>query len=119
MNVFQLADQFRSNLLKRDAKSLQRLLDAYAIAWRAIERDLEKLLAKIQTARDNGEEITEGWLIRQTQLTNLKDQTSVVISKLADTASAITQQDQSAVVAEAQLQAAKLIEAALGPAPEG
>jgi len=74
-NVIEAADRFRSVLLREDAKSLTRLLDAYAAGYAKLQDKIDLLI--IQMAEETA---TKGQILRWTRYRQLQEQITAELS---------------------------------------
>lgn len=87
-----VAQQFRSDLLARDAKALRQLSLLYINSARRIRQQILQLGQRIDEARAAGERVSPSWLYRQQRLVSLLRQVQNELVTFADAAgSSITQ----------------------------
>lgn len=67
--VIELANAFRAQLLARESASAAAMTRFYGETWRRLQPDIVALRAEIESARDAGEEISEGriWRLERMQ----------------------------------------------------
>jgi hypothetical protein len=114
--LFEMAAQFRRELLRRERAASSRLVRAYGQAWRRIRRELEQLQAEIDQARLVGEVVDPAWLRTRYRLRKLQVQVEAEIGRFAEYADEQIRAEQAAAVAAAGSHAARLTTAAPGPA---
>lgn len=56
----------RKRILAAEPGMVQAMLDAYELAWGAVEREMDVVLARIEAAQAAGEPVSESWLQQQT-----------------------------------------------------
>lgn len=89
-DIFQLADRFRRDLLKRDADVIARLVTSYGHAWRRIREDILLLQRQIDRLQQAGED-TQSRELRKRRLQLLQAQAEEVMTDLfADAATSTT-----------------------------
>lgn len=109
-----LARRQRRAVLDVDADLARRLVDAYALAWRRLRPTLDVLTARIQAARDAGEEVSAGWLAREEQLRSLERQLVAEVTQIARSANGQISAAQWRAISLAEQHARAAIEAAAG-----
>lgn len=84
--IYQVANQFRAELLGRDAATSKELMRSYLIAARNIRQRILQLGERIDEARAAGERISPSWLYQQERLAALLRQVQNEIISFAGTA---------------------------------
>ena len=59
------ADKARRILLARDRTMAAELVREYGRAWEQIKSELDQITGEIKAARDRGETVNRGWLLKQ------------------------------------------------------
>ncbi|MBI4496841.1 MAG: minor capsid protein [Chloroflexi bacterium] len=118
-DVYDLADEFRRQLLQGERAAATELVRAYGQAWQHIRGRLDALAQQIAAARARGEEVSLSWLFQQERLQTLQRQVEAEIRDFSRFAEGRILQEQAQAVQAAQDQSAALMRAGLGPAPEG
>jgi SPP1 gp7 family putative phage head morphogenesis protein len=105
-SIFEQAESFKRDLLKRDKAAAARLTDAYAIAWKSIKTQLDALTKQMTEAKLRGEDISQAWLARQARYLSLLRQVGEQLGRFAEIAGReITREERKAIqVAEADAQ---------------
>lgn len=111
------AKAYRAALDAREATAVRTLVEAYRDAARAIEGQLNPLLAAIQAARDAGEDVRPSWLLREGRLQSLLSQVEREIARFVPTATSTVAGMQADAVNLAQDHAFEMTRTALGPSP--
>lgn len=115
-DIFDLADRFRADLLRRDRVTARLLMEAYADAWRQVKADLDKLAKDADESETKGETLNRAWLARQDRLRSLERQIERQIAEVARIAGGAITADRVEAVQLGQQHARRLVEASL---PEG
>lgn len=71
VSITDAADRFRRELLAGEAKTARRIRSAYRDAHRAIAKDLEALVKKIEAANAAGHPIRTSWLLQRARIEQL------------------------------------------------
>lgn len=110
--VYDIAQQFRADLLARDDASRNRLLQAYWGVYRRLKADLDVLTLQIEEARAKGEIFSPSWLYRQERYQTLVNQVYKEITILSRGVAAEVEQRQGAEIARGLRDSATLMAAA-------
>jgi SPP1 gp7 family putative phage head morphogenesis protein len=113
-NVYTQAAAFRAALIRRDAEAARRLTVAYDDVLANLNRELEKLIVKMEAARADGKEITRYWLSREERYKALIAQTKRELSFYAHGVGVLVDGRQAAELSWGALNAAALVEVAAG-----
>ena len=81
--IYDVAADFRAALVARDAAAAARIVEAYGLAYRRIERDLAAITARIAAAQAAGEPLGVSWAFQQMRLTNLRATVASEIRRFA------------------------------------
>lgn len=117
-NVYDIADQFRAQLLAGDARAAAEMVRFYRDAYKDIQIAVDKVLAKIQQSTKAAKPI-EGLAKHAADLHALQSEVERGISRYAANAAKYIQAEQALAVEQAQWQAMALTEAAMGTPPAG
>lgn len=109
----------RRELLDVDAQLARSLVDAYASAWSRLRDQVDALTARIQAAREAGEEPSAGWLAREARLRLLEGQLVSEVTQIARSANGAISDARWRAIRLAQEHAAAATEAAMGAPPPG
>jgi hypothetical protein len=85
-SIFEQAERFKRDLLARDKAAADRLIGAYAIAWKEIKNQLDALTKQMTEAKLKGEVISQAWLARQARYLSLLRQVGEQLGKFAEIA---------------------------------
>lgn len=116
--LYKKAAEFRKQLLARDAAAADDLTEAYAQVWDRLSAQLATLEEEIAAARERGETISPGWLLRQERYRELIRQAEAELAEYGEFAGERVQQEQAAAIEAARSDAPALMEAAQADAPE-
>lgn len=111
------ADKARRTLLARDRQLAAELIREYGLAWEQIKSELDRITGEIKAARDRGETVNRGWLLKQGRLAQLERQAEAQVRVFADFAERRITQEQLDAVMLGQIDAERLVVASLGPSP--
>lgn len=114
-----LARAQRRALLDVDGRLASDLVDAYSSAWQRLRPQVDDLAARIQAARDAGEEVSLGWLAREDRLRELERRIVAEVGQIAQSANGAITTAQHQVIGLAQQHASAAVTEALGPPPAG
>jgi len=117
-DIYDLADQHRAELLRREQAAAGAMVRAYGLAWQRIERDLNALSRQIEDTRSRGEEISPAWLLRRDRLTELQRQTEIAVDQFAASVDHTIQQEQTRAIEAGRRHAGQLMQAAAGGGAE-
>src|SRR3990167_9470060 len=111
------ADKARRTLLARDRTMAAELVREYGRAWSEIKGELDQITGEIKAARDRGETVSRGWLLKQGRLAQLERQAEAQVRVFADFAERRITQEQLDAVMLGQIDAENLVVSSLGPSP--
>lgn len=114
-----LARAQRRELLDVDAELARLLVESYQRAWVRLRDQVDALAARIQAARDAGEDVDAGWLAREERLRALEQSIVREVTQVARSANGAISDAQWRVIRMAQEHAGTAIEAAMGEPPAG
>lgn len=83
-NVYELADQFREELINREYKAVRNVLRAYEGEWKQIKGYLDQLTTKISQAQKAGVDFSPSWLYQQDRYRVLLEEINSRYSALAE-----------------------------------
>lgn len=110
-----LSAQQKAALLRRERRQAEQLVRSYRQVWQTIKADLERLGVQIKAAKEAGETVNRGWIVKQNRLEGLLGQVegemNITTSFLERT---ITAAQADAVLA-GRINAEQLIAASLPP----
>ena len=109
--LIDLAMQYRAAVLKRDAAALTRLVDAYGGMYRRLQRDIDRLILKIEAA---GGTMTKGQVQRLGQYADLLTNVEAEVSQFGGYLKTSMSTEAQALIDQAGRDAKKLIATALG-----
>jgi SPP1 gp7 family putative phage head morphogenesis protein len=116
MNINDLANQFREQLLSKEARAAARMVRAYGAVALRLERDGRTLMDKIEQRRNRGVEVGPSLLFQEGRLQSLKRQVQTELTTFAQqTTEQVTNLQRDAVEAVPD-QTFRLMEASLGRA---
>src|SRR5688572_9174898 len=96
-SLYSVAQQFRADLLARDARASRELSLLYIASARRVRQQILQLGQRIEEARAAGELVSPSWLYRQQRLASLLRQVQNEIVNYADAAGiSITQMQRQA-----------------------
>jgi len=99
-DIIQLANQYRSELLKNERAAADRLTKTYDRIWLRLFRQLTKINQQIEDARARGEMVNQAWLFRQERYGALLRHVDREFRRFADVAeTSITKQQREAATA--------------------
>lgn len=116
--LFDLAQQFRTELLSQERASALRMLDAFTVIYDRLRSDLNVLLERIDEAREDGEDISPAWLYQEQRFRLLLEQTERELRRFGEQAGREIAQLQNSAADQAIEHAQQLILAGIGPAPQ-
>lgn len=117
-DIFETADRFRAELLRRERQAATELVRVYGAVWQRIKQRLDDLGEQIQQARARGEEVSPAWLFQFERLQTLQRQVEAEIREFARFAESRIIAEQHEAVQAAQEHAEALMRAGLGePSP--
>ena len=93
------------------------LVREYGLAWAQIKSELDRITGEIKAARDRGETVNRGWLLKQGRLAQLERQAEAQVRVFADFAERRITQEQLDAVMLGQIDAENLVVASMGPSP--
>ncbi len=85
-NLYTIANQFRGELLQRDAATARELSRLYVGSARRIRQQILQLGQRIERAREAGESVSPSWLYQQRRLASLLRQVQNEIIRFAGSA---------------------------------
>src|SRR5262245_28709998 len=83
-DIIELANQFRSAVLRNEREAALRLIEAYDGIYSRLSRELAELNQQIADARAKGEIINQSWLFRQQRYGDLLRQVDAELKRFAD-----------------------------------
>jgi len=99
-DIIQLADEFRRTVIRGERRAAMRMVAAYDIVWSRLSKRIVELNQKISEARERGEIVNQGWLLRQQRYADLLAQTEREMTRFSDVADrTITNQQEIAAKA--------------------
>lgn len=110
---------FREALLRLERRAATDLVRAYADGWLQIREQLDRLLTRIQEARDSGLPPGISWAFQQDRLQTLLDQLERELARFADYAEGVITDGQQQAIDQARAHAAQLLQLSLPTAPPG
>jgi SPP1 gp7 family putative phage head morphogenesis protein len=119
VDVYQRADLFREELLRRDRAAASALVRAYGQAWQRLQTRIEALAKQADAAEANGETVSRFWLFEQDRLKTLSDQVEREINKIAGQADAAIRTEQRMAIDAAAEHAEQLARDMIGDPPPG
>jgi SPP1 gp7 family putative phage head morphogenesis protein len=111
--LYDQAEAFRADVLRRERVATLRLIDAYADIWRELRIQVDVLMAEMPTPPDIG------WLLRQQRYQDMLSQVEAAVRTLAPSVADNITAAQADLVQAAQAHSAELARLALGPEPVG
>jgi hypothetical protein len=114
-----LARTHRAAILDVDAELARGLIDAYTTAWQRLKASVNAVTAEIQAARDAGEEVSAGWLLRQERLRALEHQIVSEVTAIARSANGSITIAQWSAIHMAERHAREAVTVAMGEPPAG
>ncbi len=118
-NIFDVADRFRNELLRRERQAATELVRAYGAIWQRLKRRLDELGLQIEEARALGEEPGPSWLFQYDRLESLLWQVRAELRDFARFADVKIITEQSWATELGQSHAEELIRRQLGKPPPG
>lgn len=109
---YQLAQDFRAALLRRDADALREITAAYDGLVTSIQLSVSALGAQAQRARVAGQTVNAAWLLRERRLQSLLAQAEQQLLYFTTQLNARITSDQSAAVSVAQVHTQQMLRAA-------
>jgi SPP1 gp7 family putative phage head morphogenesis protein len=95
--------QGRQQMRAMEPGMVQQLLDAYDLAWRAVDRELEIVLGRIEAAVAAGEMVSEAWLQRQAWWRQTQDSIEREMARFRDQGTRTIARAQARAVQEARM----------------
>lgn len=111
-DVYDLAQQFRADLIARDDAARRRLVAAYFNAYKRLAAELAILTNQIEEARLRGEVFSPSWLYRQERYQSLIRQLVAEITALSRDAASLIESRQAEEVGRALRDSGTLMTAA-------
>ncbi|MBX6770872.1 MAG: hypothetical protein IRY83_04050 [Chloroflexi bacterium] len=118
-DIFETADRFRAELLRRERQAASELVRAYGAVWQRIRQRLDDLGEQIAQARQRGEDVSPAWLLQFERLQTLQRQVEAEINQFARYAEPVIVAGQAQAVELGQQHAEQLMLAGLGEPPPG
>lgn len=115
--IYEVARQFRRELLAQEQSAAARMITAYGTAWQRLQGEINALNQRIRAARLAGETVNAGWLYRKGRIESLLEQVAVEIARFAGSAEGIISIEQARLVAEAQQHMRQMVLAGVGEGP--
>lgn len=115
--IYQIARQFRRDLLAQESHAARRMIDAYGSAWQRLQGDINALNERMRAARLAGETVNTGWLYRRGRIESLLEQVAVEIARFAGSAEGIITTEQARLVGQAQQHMRQMVLAGFGEGP--
>lgn len=109
---YQLAQQFRAALIRRDAEALREITAAYERVITSIQLSVSALGAQAQRARAAGQTVSAAWLFREQRLQLLLSQAEQQLAFFTAQLSTRLTNDQQAAVSVAQVHTQQMLRAA-------
>jgi HK97 family phage portal protein len=119
LSLEEALQSFRSRMLKQETAAVRDVTNAYLAAEKRILGKLEALEARINAAREEGQEITPDWIERQRRYFELLEQIENEFTQLGATGERRLAAAQSQMLSFAQVDARELAFRAAGTAPPG
>lgn len=117
-NIFELGEQFRAELLRRDVQSRAIVVRAYLPILDDLQKRLNLLMQQIREAQERGDVISPAWLLRQERFQVLIAQATGQIQKyMTGSVLAYLSKAQREAVKTAIRQAGLLLDTAVQDAP--
>ncbi|MCU0239233.1 MAG: phage head morphogenesis protein [Pyrinomonadaceae bacterium] len=79
--IDELLKKHRQAIIDREESTFRQIIEAYQLIEKELQNEFKKLQSKIQTARDNGDEISIGWILRQNSLKEFIDSVKNIITE--------------------------------------
>lgn len=89
MTLYEQAQKFRAELLRADKRAARQIVEAYAGPYKRISAEIERVSAKITTARATGLEVNQAWVYQEGRLRVLQGRVLDEIAKFAGEADII------------------------------
>lgn len=118
-DIYDLAAQFRRQLLAHDREAAAELIGYYGEVYRRLRQRIDVLLRQIADARAAGEEVSPAWLFQAERMQALLDQVAAEMRRFADAAGVQITEAQRQAVALAEAHAEQLALTGLGKPPPG
>lgn len=83
MDILSRAAQFRGELLRQERRAAAEMVAYYSDAWQRIRGDIEDLLARMEQARSQGQQISLSWLAQLDRMQRLERQIQAEIAGFA------------------------------------
>lgn len=116
--IIELADTFRSALLRRETQATLAIVRSYQPIVLLLEEKLDRVNRRLERLRDTGAHISPSVVFEQERFGALLDQTRDEITRWGTSASSEVTSAQQAGIDRVPEDTLKLTTAALGPAPE-
>jgi SPP1 gp7 family putative phage head morphogenesis protein len=96
-----LLKKHRQAIIDREENTFRQIIEAYRLIEKELQKEFKKLQGKIQTARDNGDEISIGWILRQNSLKEFIESVKNIITEFGSqiTPNIIREQSEAANIA--------------------
>ncbi len=117
--VYDVADQYRSELLVADREAALALTRAYARTWERVRADLDRLYAQIDAAKARGETVNPAWLFQRNRLATLQVQIEAELQAYGGVAGRVITGYEREAVDAAYEHAEALTNLAIGEGPAG
>ena len=117
--VYDVADQYRSELLTADRQATLALTRAYARTWEQVRADLDRLYAQIDAAKARGETVNPAWLFQRNRLATLQTQIEAELQAYGGAAGRVITGYEREAVDAAYEHAEALTHLAVGEGPPG
>ena len=118
-DIYDLADQFRDRLLRREREAAAQMVRRYAAVYRRIQDEVSKILDEIDALAEAGEDPSVAQLLQLQRLQALQVQVRREVGEFAAWAGEQIQVGQAWAVDQAAADAERLMRAALGKLPPG
>lgn len=112
LNIYQAAARQRRRIAAKEAKAVQRILGAWAVAQKGVRKRLDAVTQRIKQAQAAGVEISPAWLYQQERWQTLEREIAYQVSKFTDKAHSVTVSQQRDAIKDAAGNAKELLEAA-------
>lgn len=93
-NLEKVAARYRIRLLNQEAEAIESLLSVYRLAETQLNKSLKQLERRMLDALAKGEELGEGWLLKEARYRDLLKQIDVQMDRLSNSASVRLSDDQ-------------------------
>lgn len=110
--IYRQVEEFDQALNARQTAAADQMLAAWTESYRNVRQELDRLVAKVETARAAGVVTSPAWAYQEKRLKHLLDVAATEVGRYSKDAATATQQTQAAAIQQATIHARKLAQTA-------